>query len=92
MKASTNIHFEVQDLKHYSGLCIGDNSSIESCLKGIERAVEGARARGYSNDEKWLVVEVLTCVFREDDDSFVSSIRDERAVAKYDNGMVTYLR
>ena len=92
MKASTHIHFEVHDLKHYSGLCIGDDSSIESCLEGIKRAVEGAKARGYNNDEKWIVVEVVTCVFREDDDSFVNSVRNEHTVAKYDNGTVTYLR
>lgn len=92
MKASTYIHFEVYDLKHYSGLCVSDRSSIESCLEGIKRAVEDAKALGYINDEKWIVVEVSTRVFREDDNSFIRSVRNERAVAKYDNGTVTYLR
>lgn len=83
--------YEVRAYKDSHGLMITHNERVEDVIQDINDIVERARSRGYYNDEKWLIVSVETETIYDDDYVFESQHTYRRAVALYDNGVVTDL-
>lgn len=84
-------HYEVKSgiNGERNGLVIRqDHETIDSVIAEINEIVERAKAKGYNNDEKWLVIECQYEDIRNEDDIFVCSVEKKLTVAIYDNGTV----
>lgn len=88
MKVVSGRYYDVVAYKGHSGLCLYHQDSIGDVVKDIDDIVKNARERGYNSNEKWVIFSV-DWERTYDDDVFVSSWEHKKAVALYDNGVVT---
>lgn len=86
--------YEVTNIEGTHGLHISNmsNESFELTIEEIDEAVKRAKAQGYNNDEKWLVIEVVREKEWSDNGAFLWEKSLKKAVALYDNGKVTKLK
>ena len=54
----TGSYYDVRSFDDTHGLVIRKKDSFESTVESIEDVVERAKAQGYDNDEKWLIIRV----------------------------------
>lgn len=89
MKKVKGTYYKALDHKGYGELSLRRNETFEEAIESINEAVEGAKKRGYENDEKWVIAKVEWESIRTDEGMPVKSWKEETSVAFYDNGKVT---
>ena len=89
-------HGEYYEVMRYKDRCylsiVNDGrlepTTIEKIVEEINDICDRARAQGYNNDNKWLIVQVNYSTIYDGDGVFCTSSRYEKAIAFYDNGKV----
>lgn len=85
----TGSYYDVCSFESTHGLVIRNNDSFESTVESINDVVERAKAAGYDNDEKWLIVKVEWEKVFDESGIFQKEIMTRTTVGIYDNGKVT---
>lgn len=80
--------YEVEHPTGSHGLCIQHNETFNGTVQDIREVEEGAKAKGYDNEEQWLIIRVEIVAEYGDDGVFQKRTRTETAVGLYDNGQV----
>ena len=85
----TGIYFEVFSFDGIHSLVIRSNDTFEATVESLQDVVDRAKAAGYDNDEKWLIVKVE---WEKDFDK--NGVCQKETVVRttvgiYDNGKVT---
>ena len=86
-------YYEVVSMDGTHGLQSSNmaDDSFERTVEAINEQVARAKAKGYNNDEKWLIVIVVNDKEWDDNGMFLWEKGYRRTVAIYDNGVVTRL-
>ena len=87
----TGNYFDVCSFDSTHGLVIRRNDSFEAVAESIEDVVQRAKAAGYDNDEKWLIVKVEWEKSYDEKGIFQKETTTRTTVGIYDNGAVTRL-
>ena len=82
-------YYDVRSFDDTHGLVIRKKDSFESAVESIEDVVERAKAQGYDNDEKWLIIRVDWEKTFDEQGIFQKETTTRTAVGAYDNGTVT---
>ena len=84
----TGSYYDVRSFDDTHGLVIRKKDSFESTVESIEDVVERAKAQGYDNDEKWLIIRVDWEKTFDEQGIFQKETTTRTAVGAYDNGTV----
>lgn len=90
-KRIDNKYFDVHNMTGNGGLCTRKGEDFEALIEEINSICESARANGWNNDDKYVIME--NHVIREWDENgmFVYEKHTITAYAKYDNGFVSMI-
>ena len=81
-------YFDVIRYKGTGSLCLTNKDSFEGVVENIKAIEEKAKANGYDNNERWIIVRVKWKRVFDDDGVFMYDEEKRTAVALYDNGAV----
>lgn len=82
-------YFDVCSFDSIYGLVIRNNESFEGVVESIQDVVDRAKAAGYDNDEKWLIVKIEWEKDFDEKGIFQKETVMRTTVGIYDNGKVT---
>ena len=85
----TGSFYDVCSFESTHGLVIHNNESFDSTVASIEDVVARAKAAGYDNDEKWLIVKVEWEKVFDENGIFQKETTTRTTVGLYNNGKVT---
>ena len=85
----TGIYFEVCNFDGIHSLVIRSNDTFEATVESLQDVVDRAKAAGYDNDEKWLIVKVEWEKDFDEKGIFQKETVTHTTVGVYDNGKVT---
>ena len=85
----TGIYFEVCSFDGIHSLVIRSNDTFEATVESLQDVVDRAKAAGYDNDEKWLIVKVEWEKDFDENGVFQKETVVRTTVGIYDNGKVT---
>lgn len=82
-------YFDVLHMDGNGGLCTHNNEDFDKTVDEINRICESAKAQGWKNDDKYMIVMVEWTKKYDGLGNFVFSETTKTAFATYDNGIVT---
>ena len=85
----TGSNYDVCSFESTHGLMIRNNDTFETTVESIKDVVDRAKAAGYDNDEKWLIVKVEWEKEFDEKGIFQKETTTRTTVGIYDNGKVT---
>ena len=85
----TGSYYDVCSFESTHGLVIRNNDTFEATVESIQDVVDRAKAAGYDNDEKWLIVRVEWEKDFDEKGIFQKETMTRIAVGAYNNGTVT---
>ena len=85
----TGSYYDVCSFESTHGLVIRNNDTFEATVESIQDVVDRAKAAGYDNDEKWLIVRVEWEKDFDEKGIFQKETMTRTAVGAYNNGTVT---
>ena len=85
----TGIYFEVFSFDGIHSLVIRSNDTFEDTVESLQDVIDRAKAAGYDNDEKWLIVKVEWEKDFNENGVFQKETVMRTTVGIYDNGKVT---
>lgn len=84
-------YYKVSRMNGNGGLATHNEESFELLIEEINEIIARAKAQGYDNDEKWLIMLCQMHRIWDDNDMIILDSIVAKAYAKYDNGVVTKL-
>ena len=85
----TGSYYEVCSFDGIHSLVIRSNDTFEATVEALQDVVDRAKAAGYDNDEKWLIVKVEWEKYFDENGVFQKETVTRTTVGIYDNGKVT---
>ena len=85
----TGVYFEVCSFDGIHSLVIRSNDTFEATVESLQDVVDRAKAAGYDNDEKWLIVRIEWEKDFDENGIFQKETVIHTTVGIYDNGKVT---
>ena len=85
----TGSYYEVCSFDGIHSLVIRRNDTFEATVESLQDVVDRAKAAGYDNDEKWLIVKVEWEKDFDEKGIFQKETVTHTTVGVYDNGKVT---
>lgn len=85
----TGFYFEVCSFDGIHSLVIRSNDTFEATVESLQEVIDRAKAAGYDNDEKWLIVKVEWEKDFDENGVFQKETVTRTTVGIYDNGKVT---
>ena len=85
----TGSYYEVCSFDGIHSLVIRSNDTFEATVESLQDVVDRAKAAGYDNDEKWLIVKIEWEKDFDEKGIFQKETVMRTTVGIYDNGKVT---
>ena len=85
----TGSYYEVCSFDGIHSLVIRSNDTFEATVESLQDVIDRAKAAGYDNDEKWLIVKVEWEKDFDENGVFQKETVTRTTVGIYDNGKVT---
>lgn len=85
----TGSYYEVCSFDGIHSLVIRSNDTFETTVESLQDVIDRAKAAGYDNDEKWLIVKVEWEKNFDENGVFQKETVTRTTVGIYDNGKVT---
>lgn len=85
----TGSYYEVCSFDGIHSLVIRSNDTFEATVESLQDVIDRAKAAGYDNDEKWLIVKVEWEKNFDENGVFQKETVTRTTVGIYDNGKVT---